>query len=266
MQNLEKLLKCNVRSELARRNFLDFVLYVRPNYEAQWFHRLICDTLDQFLRGEIKKLMIFMPPQHGKSELSTRLFPAYLLGKNPDVKTVVASYNATLASRFNRDIQRVIDSHEYNEVFPDTYLNESNVVTTSESYLRNSEVFEIVGHDGFLKSVGRGGALTGTPVDVGIIDDPLKDRAEAMSPTIRESLWAWYEDVFETRLHNDSQQIIIQTRWHEDDLSGKLLARDGEDWHVLKLEAIKESDFDYDPREIGEANPLIMSGFYGLSR
>jgi phage terminase large subunit-like protein len=251
MRNFDLLLNCNVRAELASRNFKDFVTYTQPNYQMQWFHEVICDKLDAFNRGEIKKLMIFVPPQHGKSELSTRKFPAFLLGKDPNRKIVVSSYNSTLASRFNRDIQRVIDNELYHEVFPDTRLNSSNVVTVATNTLRNSEIFEIVGYKGFLKTVGRGGALTGTPVDIGIIDDPIKDRAEAMSITIREGLWSWYQDVFETRLHNDSQQILIQTRWHEDDLAGKLLRRD-KDWEIVTFEAIKETDFKYDPRAIGE--------------
>jgi hypothetical protein len=250
--NFELLRNYNVRAELARRNFANFVLYVHEGYEMQWFHKLICDKLTAFARGDIKKLMVFMPPQHGKSQLTTRLFPAYQLGLNPNKRTVVASYNATLASRFNRDIQRIIDDEKYHDVFPNTILNESNVVKVSDNYLRNSEIFEIVGFKGFLKSVGRGGALTGTPVDLGIIDDPIKDRQEAMSETIREGLWSWYQDVFETRLHNESQQIVIQTRWHEEDLAGKLLKRDN-DWEIIKLEAIKETDLPYDPREIGEA-------------
>ena len=251
MKNFDLLLNCNVKAELASRNFADFVMYTQPNYQMQWFHRVICDKLDAFNRGEIKKLMIFVPPQHGKSELSTRKFPAYLLGQNPDRKIVVSSYNSTLASRFNRDIQRVIDNELYHDVFPKTTLNSSNVVTVATNSLRNSEIFEIVGYKGFLKTVGRGGALTGTPVDIGIIDDPIKDRAEAMSVTIREGLWSWYQDVFETRLHNGSQQILIQTRWHEEDLAGKLLKRD-KDWEIVIFEAIKETENDYDPRAIGE--------------
>jgi len=196
--------------------------------------------------------MVFVPPQHGKSELTTRLFPAYLAGINPDRKMVVASYNATLAMRFNRDIQRVIDTEEFIDVFTDTRLNASNVVTVAGNSLRNSEIFEFVGRSGFIKTVGRGGALTGTTVDVGIIDDPIKDRAEAISKTVRDGLWSWYEDVFETRLHNDSQQLLIQTRWHKEDLAGRLLARD-KDWEVITFEGIKEHDCDYDPRNIGEA-------------
>ena len=250
--NYEHLLNYNARAELAKRNFADFVQYVTQHYEMQWFHSYLCKKLDAFERGEIKKLMVFMPPQHGKSELTTRKFPAYLLGKNPNRKMVVSSYNATLASQFNRDIQRVIDSQEYHDIFPKTLLNESNVVTISASYLRNSEIFEIVNYYGFLKSCGRGGALTGTPIDIGIIDDPIKDRAEAMSVTIREGLWSWYKDVFETRLHNNSQQLIILTRWHEDDLAGKLLKRD-KDWELVVFEGIKETENEYDPRQMGEA-------------
>lgn len=252
MKSLESLLTSNLRAELASRNFADFVKYLHPDYSMKWFHKLICDKIELFEQRKIKKLMIFVPPQHGKTELTTRKAPPYFLGKNPDRKIAIATYNATLAARFNRDIQRNIDNEKYYDVFPNTYLNESNVVTVSQNYLRNSEMFEIVGHKGFVKTVGRGGALTSTTVDIGIIDDPIKDRAEAMSPTIRESLWSWYQDVFETRLHNDSQQILIQTRWHEEDLAGRLLQRDN-DWEVVVLEAIKETDYPYDPRHIGEA-------------
>lgn len=251
MTNYEHLLNCNVRAEIAKRNFEDFVLYINQNYEMQWFHKYLCKKLNDFSLGKIKKLMVFMPPQHGKSELTTRLFPPYQLGKNPNKRIVISSYNATLASRFNLDIQRYIDNEKYNEIFSNTYLNQSNVVASSNSYLRNSDIFEVVNHKGFLKSVGRGGALTGTPVDIGIIDDPLKDRAESQSKVIRDSLWSWYCDVFETRLHNDSQQIIIQTRWDVDDLAGRLLKRDN-DWDVVTFEAIKENNYSYDPRKIGE--------------
>jgi hypothetical protein len=223
-----------------------------PNYQMEWFHKHICDKLDAFERGDIRKLMVFMPPQHGKSELTTRRFPSYLAGKNPNSRIAIASYNATLASRFNRDIQRIIDNSVYNEIFPKTYLNDSNVVTVSDNYIRNSEIFEFVGHSGYVKTVGRGGALTGTSVDVGIIDDPLKDRAEAQSAVIREGLWSWYNDVFRSRFHNNTKEILIQTRWHKQDLGGRLLAIEN-DWEVIVFEAIKETDFDYDIREIGEA-------------
>ena len=181
MKNYENLLSCNPRAELARRNLLDFVTYVKPSYTANWHHILLCKYLDQFIKGEIKRLMVFMPPQHGKSELVSRNCPAYILGKMPTAKIVLASYSFHLSSSFNRDCQRIIDSKEYKEVFPDTFLNSSNVVSVAGSWLRNSEIFETVGHGGFLKSVGVGGSLTGTPADFAIIDDPVKDSLEAMS-------------------------------------------------------------------------------------
>ena len=164
--------------------------------------------------------MITVPPQHGKSEGSTRRLPAYMLGVNPDLRIAVSSYNSTFASKFNRDIQRIIDTPEYNHVFSDTLLSGS--IKQSSQFLRNSTEFEIVNKKGSLKSVGRGGALTGNPVDVMIMDDLYKDFAEGNSPIIRDSVWDWYTTVVKTRLHNDSQELIVFTRWHEDDLIGRL--------------------------------------------
>lgn len=259
MPNLELLLSCNVRAELARRNLLDFVQYVKPNYEANWHHVLLCSYLDKFVRGEIKRMMVFMPPQHGKSELVSRNLPAFILGKNPKTKIVLASYSSDLSSSFNRDCQRIIDSPEYKQVFSNTTLNQTNIVTVAKgNWLRNSEVFEVVGHGGFLKTTGVGGSLTGTPADVAIIDDPVKDSVEAMSPTYQYRNWNWYNDVLYTRIHNDTRILITQTRWDINDLSGKLLQSmkdgTGEDWTILCLPAIKtNTDDTTDPREVGEA-------------
>jgi hypothetical protein len=253
MMNLKSLPKFSANSELARRKFSKFVSHTKPDYQFNWHHVSICDKLDQFAKGNIKKLMLFVPPQHGKSELATRRLPAYILGLRPTAKIAVCSYSATLAASFNRDIQRVIDNEHYHEVFPNTLLNESNVATSAlGSYLRNSEIFEIVNHRGFVKTVGVGGSLTGTPVDIGIIDDPFKDREEAMSIRIRDKVYSWYTDVFSTRLHNDSQQLIIMTRWDLDDLCGRILASE-DDWQVITYQAIKEKDIPGDPRSIGDA-------------
>lgn len=201
------------------------------------------------------KLMIFVPPQHGKSEIVSRKLPAWALGVNPLYKIVGASYSADLAQQFCRSIQRNIDSDEYRRVFPRTYLNSQNVAAdVRRGYLRNSDIFETVGYGGFYKAVGVCGGLTGTPVDIGIIDDPIKDAIEASSPTYRERIWNWYTDVFLTRLHNDSKVVLIQTRWHEDDLAGRLLEREGDKWEVVRIPAIREDlDNADDPREIGEA-------------
>lgn len=239
----------------SRSNFAVFVKYTKPDYHFNWHHILLCRILQEFQEGKIKKLMIFCPPQTGKSELSTRRLPAYILGKDGSKKVAVCAYNQTFSSSFNRDIQRIIIDQKYKNVFPLTTLNEKNVATTSQgSYLRNSEQFEIVGNRGGLKSVGIGSPLTGSPVDIGIIDDPIKDAMEAYSLTYRNRIWEWYETVFSTRLHNDSQQLITLTRWHEDDLAGRLIEREGNEWIVIKLAGIREDEYlPYDQRSIGEA-------------
>ncbi len=225
----------------ANTNLLDFTRYTMPTFKAAEFHKVYYKVLDLFAEGKIKNLMITMPPQHGKSEGSTRRLPAFLLGKNPDLKIAVGSYNATFARKFNRDIQRIIDTPEYHKLFPKTVLNESNVVTISDSYLRNSEEFEVVGSRGSLKAVGRGGGLTGNSVDIMIMDDLYKDYAEGNSPVVREAVTDWYTTVVKTRLHNDSQQLIVFTRWHEEDLIGTLEA-EGRVVEIKSLDEIEDID------------------------
>ena len=127
IQELEHLYELRDIEE-AKTNLLDFTKYTMPAFEAAPFHIVYYKVFDLFAEGKYKNLMITMPPQHGKSEGSTRRLPAYLLGKNPDRKVVVSSYNATFARKFNRDIQRIIDDKEYYKLFPETVLNQSNVV------------------------------------------------------------------------------------------------------------------------------------------
>lgn len=234
---------------------LDFVLYTMPNYKVNWHHELLSKYLDRFARKEIKKLMVFMPPQHGKSQLVSRHFPAFLLGKNPDYKIIGISYAADLATSFNRAVQRIIELNEYCDVFPETTLNSKNIKTDSKAgFLRNADIFEVVNHLGSYKSVGIGGALTGNPADIGIIDDPVKDQAEAKSVTIQQRNWDWYNDVYSTRLHNDSQTLLTMTRWDENDLAGKILKAEPGEWTILSLPGIKEDNSNpEDPRKVGEA-------------
>ena len=241
----------------AKDRFRVFLNDSNPLYARTWYHTLIANYCQKVLEGEIRNLMVFVPPQHGKSEIVSRNFPAWALGKCPDLKIVGSSYSADLAQQFSRSIQRTIDSPEYHDLFPETYLNGSNVRTNAkEGYIRNVDLFEIVGHRGFYKAVGVCGGLTGTPVDIGIIDDPVKDAIEAYSETYRARVWDWYVNVFLTRLHNDSRQIFIMTRWHDDDLAGRLLKKEPEKWTVLRIPAIRESLDDgntSDPRSVGEA-------------
>ena len=241
----------------ARQRFPVFLDYIMPSYERQWFHTLIAEKCQQLLEGTLgsDRLMLFVPPQHGKSEIVSRKFPAWALGVNPLLKIVGSSYSADLAQQFSRAIQRSIDTPEYSSVFPNTFLNNMRVKTdTQRGWLRNVDQFETVGYGGFYKAVGVGGSLTGTPVDLGIIDDPVKDALEAGSQTYRDRVWDWYTDVFLTRLHNKSKQILIMTRWHEVDLAGRLLEREPEKWAVVSIPAIKEDEsLKEDPRKVGEA-------------
>lgn len=261
MDNAKATRLLELERELYRRDaiarFPVFLDYSTPTYSRQWFHTLIAEKCQQLLDGTLgtSKLMLFVPPQHGKSEIVSRKFPAWALGVNPLLKIVGTSYSADLAQQFSRSIQRTIDSSEYGEVFPNTFLNSMRVTNDAKrGWLRNVDIFETVGYGGFYKAVGVGGSLTGTPVDIGIIDDPIKDAVEASSQTYRDRLWDWYTDVFLTRLHNNSKILLIQTRWHSDDLAGRLLEREREDWTVITIPAIREDmELAEDPREIGEA-------------
>jgi len=248
----------------ARAEFPVFLNYIQPDYERQWFHEHIARKCQELLEGTLGKdrLMIFMPPQHGKSEIASRKFPAWALGRNPRLKIIGASYSGSLAKQFSRSIQRTIDSREYAEVFPETRLTGKKAAAAAKSdsqsqkgYIRNADMFDTVGYGGFYKAVGVGGSLTGTPADIGIIDDPVKDPMEAKSAVYRQRVWEWYTDVFLTRLHNESKQILIMTRWHEDDLAGRLLASEGDKWEVVRIPAICEEEgaMPEDPRKPGEA-------------
>lgn len=245
----------------ARRNLFDFTKATMPNFDPIDFHKHYYNVLNDFAYRRIKKVMVWMPPQHGKSEGSTRRLPAFIEGLNPDNKIAVISYSAPKARKFNREIQRIIDGQAYKEIFPETRLNSSQVATISGSWLRNADEFEIVDHRGGVKTVGVGGPLTGDPVDTLIMDDIYKDAKTAWSPTVRESVNDWYDTVAETRLHNDSQQLMVFTRWHEDDLAGRLLKEQGvyspenpNGWIVVVFKAIKVgSPTEYDNRQEGEA-------------
>lgn len=126
----------------ARKRLINFARYVQPDMVFEPFHIVYYTVLDMFAHGKIRKLIIQQPPQHGKSEGSSRKLPAFMEGLNPDTKICIGSYAATIAQDFNRDVQRIIDTPRYRELFPDTMLNGSNVVTMANSYLRNSNVIE----------------------------------------------------------------------------------------------------------------------------
>lgn len=237
-----------IKRELLRRSaqsrLIDFIYYIKLDYRANWHHTLIADKLDEFLRSDRGRLMLFVPPQHGKSEIASRCLPAYVLGHNPDTKIAACSYSIDLARSFSRSVQSYMQQDEYRQIFPDVEVGKP----------LSTDLFQLGNGTGQYKAVGVLGGLTGHTVDLAIIDDPVKDALEANSETYRERVWEWYLNVLETRLHNKSKVILIMTRWHEDDLAGRLLERQPEKWEVIKIPAIKEKDgLPEDPREIGEA-------------
>lgn len=254
-QKIMRLMQTKLKIE-APASFSRFLGYINPKYQCEWFHRVIAEHCQMLLEGKIKNLMVFVPPQHGKSEIISRNFPAWALGKDPDLKIASCSYAADLSEQFSRSVQRIIESPEYQDIFPETYLNTSKRAKSDpRTYIKNVDFFETVGHRGFYKAVGVGGPLTGTPVDIAIIDDPVKDAAEANSVTYRQRVWDWYNTVLSTRLHNDSKQLFIMTRWHEDDLAGRILKAEAQDWTVLSIPSIceQENDGGLSKRHIGDA-------------
>ena len=246
--------------------FADFALGVYPFLELQPFHRAYYRVLEAFAAGRIRRLVITMPPQHGKSVGASTLLPAYLLGLDPDLRVAVASYSAALASRFNRRVHRIVDSTEYAAFFPETTLKRG---AKPPGCIRTADEAEIVGRRGGILSVGREGSLTGNRVDCFILDDLYKDALEAHSPLVRENCWEWYTSVVRTRMHNASRELIVFTRWHDEDLIGTLMRRErfvglrawrqldelgGDCWLHLNFEALKASPpTEIDPRPAGAA-------------
>jgi predicted phage terminase large subunit-like protein len=250
--------------ERARTDLLAFTMYTKEDYRINWHHRAISDKLNAFAKGDIKFLMVFMPPRHGKSELVSRRFPAFLHGLYPDTEIMAASYLDSLAGDMTVDVQSIIDSPAYKAVFPNTKIYPSGVNYTKG--VRNSTEHHIVGtKKGKYRGQGVGGSFTGKGANFIIIDDPIKGREAADSVAFRERLWSFWKDDLFSRLETDlkngrqGQVLITQTRWHEDDLSGRLIAQMAEDpkaiqWDIVEYPAIKVNDRNpNDRRKIGEA-------------
>jgi predicted phage terminase large subunit-like protein len=251
-------------------SFGEFARRVFPDLEMRPFHENYYRLLEAFTLGKIRRLIVTIPPQHGKSTGASVLLPAYLLGLDPDRQIAIASYSKSLASRFNRQVQRLICSEEYAKLFPATTIKGvGRPRKENESYVRTSEQVDVLGHRGGLISVGRGGPLTGNRVDILVLDDLYKNSMEANSPTVRDNCWDWYTSVVRTRMHNDSSELIVFTRWHPEDLIGaiaeleevttlrswnELEGLSPDTWLHLNLEALKDTPPTLiDPRRKGEA-------------
>ncbi len=251
---------------LARRNararLLDFTRYTYPQYVADPVHALIASTLDRVVAGELTRLMIFAPPQHGKSELTSVRLPAFWLGQRPDDPVILTSYGATLAESKSRQVRDILIGDEFRALFGDLAPVDEPVQLRPDS--RAVARWQLAGHRGAMLAVGVGGPVTGHGAQLGIIDDPFENWEQAASQTHRDRVWDWYRGTFRTRIWEGGAIVLIMTRWHEDDLAGRLLREQGGEWHVLRLPALAETqeERDYNDRRMG----LAVGGVDPLAR
>ena len=231
---------------LARRRLLPFVQKLNPRYKAGWVHEDICRRLERFSReveeGKSPRLMILMPPRHGKSELASRMFPAWHLGRYPDHEFIACSYNVSLAMSFSRKVKEVIADPIYEAIF-ETRLHPD---------FQAAEEWAVKGHRGGYVATNVGGGITGKGAHILAIDDPIKNAEEAQSADLREKLWEWYTSTAYTRLAPGGGVLIIQTWWHDDDPAGRLqIAMKSDDeadqFEIVRYPAIAEADEWLDP-------------------
>ena len=226
-----KLLKELLARDDAKRSLIKFTSYTNPEYQVAAHHIRICEALEAVARGELDRVCIFMPPRHGKSELASRRFPAWYLGRYPSKQIIAASYNSDLASDFGREVRNIVDGHLYQNVFDVSLAPDSRAANRWHTNAGGSYV-----------SAGVNTAITGRGAHIALIDDPLKDRQEADSLLVRDNVWKWYTSTLYTRLMPRGAIVLIQTRWHDDDLAGRLLNTPGGDqWHVIELPAVNEA-------------------------
>lgn len=241
-----------LRRREARRQLAAYIGYTSPKYKQSGFSAAVCAALDLFIddmqAGRRPILVLQAPPQHGKSEIVSRKLPAYILGRFPDWRVGAASYSDELANAMAQDVRRNLADEKHRRLFPQPVEKRRYDVN------RTGEFTAPGGAGGYL-GVGVGAGLTGRPVDIGIIDDPVKNEKEALSPTVKEGHWNWYQTVFTTRLSENSGQIIMATSWAEDDLPARICNHFKGDPRltVLRFPAINE------PGEVGY-NPNLPRG------
>ena len=223
---------------LARRNLIHFIKRFYPKYNAGWVHEDIARRLERFseavVREQSPRLMLLLPPRHGKSEMASIRFPAWHLGHRPDHEIINCGYNLDLPMKFSRKVREITRERAFTALFPECVLD-------SES--QSAEAWNTTAGGGFT-AAGVGGGITGKGAHVLIIDDPIKNQEEADSILTRDGLWAWYWSTAYTRLAPGGGVLIIQTWWNDDDLAGRLqlaMQEEGGDrFDVVKYPALAE--------------------------
>ena len=203
--------------ELSKKSLVEFIKRFNPNYMAGWVHEDICRRLAKFLKaiqdGRSPRLMLFMPPRHGKSMIASHHFPAWALGHVPELEIIAASYGSSLPMKFSRQVRSFLRDKRYQVLFPKAVLDRTN---------ENVEGWSTTKGGGYIPA-GVGGGITGKGAHLFIVDDPVKDAEEADSETIRNNTWDWWGSTAYTRLAPNAGVLVIQTRWHDDDLSGRMI-------------------------------------------
>lgn len=236
----------------ARENYVQFCRYIAPDEPPALHHRLLCDALDDVVVGKVRRLMVFMPPGCAKSTYSSVRFPAYYLGRFAQKSIICGSYGEGLSTSFGRKVRNIVGSSEYRHLF-DTSLSEDS---------RAKGEWETNGGGSYF-AAGVGSGITGRRADFGLIDDPVKGQKDSDSLLVRDEAWNWYKSDFFSRLKPNAAQVIVQTRWNDDDLSGRILPDDwdgssgdfmgfdGQIWKVICLPA-QARENDILGREVGE--------------
>lgn len=228
-------------NRVARReSLLEFVKDVNPDYDAGWVHEEICAELEEFARGvqagECPRLAIFLPPRHGKSELATRCFPGWYLGHNPGDEVMVVSYSSDLANSFSYDCRDIVKRDWYRETFPDAVLE------TDRKGITRWRMTDGGGYN----PIGIGGSITGSGADILILDDLYKSEQQANSAQHRDMVHDRYRSSIYNRLSPKGGIVMLFTRWHDDDIAGRLLAAaeagEGDQWRVVEYPAIAVRD------------------------
>lgn len=230
LPNLEREEKARI---FAQANLLSFAISVDGAYQTAPHLRTVARNLEELEQRKITKAMLLLPPRHGKSRLSSEIFPSWYLGRHPSEYVIMASYSQELATDFGRKVRNLMKEDNYKGIFPGISLSDDS--TAASRFHTNK--------GGACYSVGVGSGLTGFGGNLLIIDDPHKDREEANSITVRNRVWDWYSSTLSTRQMPNAVFLLIMTRWHPDDLAGRILSsEDGPNWKVISMPAIDAND------------------------